>query len=176
MLEHINLFYMSLFWDCAPLQLWPPYRCSCKSLTWFNKHGLWNNILSYWCQNKTLQDKCNFANCFTVQQLLFHVQNQKSAPFYCKTAYAYPSNSCSIPYEKGKSEPEKLIDLFFFYYNFISIQFNALQFKRHLFYVYFCLVPKIKGESVKTPIFKELKIQQVRQLHTYINIIIKVLL
>lgn len=114
MLEHINLFYMSLFWDCAPLQLWPPYRCSCKSLTWFNKHGLWNNILPYWCQNKTLQDKCNFANCFTVQQLLFHVQNQKSAPFYCKTAYAHPSNSCSIPYEKGKSEPEKLIDLFFF--------------------------------------------------------------
>ena len=144
MLEYINLSYMSLFWDCAPLQLWPPNRCSCKSLTWFNKHGLWNNILPYWCQNKTLQNKCNFADCFTVQQLPFHVQNQKSAPFYYKTAYAHPSNSFTIPHGKCKSEPRKLTFIGLLQIHFISIQFNAHQLKRHLFYICFSLALRIK--------------------------------
>ena len=56
--------------------------------------------------------------------------------------------------------------------HFISIQFNAHQLKRHLFYICFSLALRIKGEWVKTPVFKELKVQQVRQPCTYINIII----
>ena len=55
-----------------------------------------------------------------------------------------------LPFLMGRvsqSQKNWLIFIFLLEIHFISIQFNAHQLKRHLFYICFCLAPRTKGES-----------------------------
>lgn len=115
-----------IFWESAALWLWPPRRCSCKSLTWFNEHGLWNDILSHWCQHKAVRknavlqiisqsSSCNLM--LRIRRLLLLLQN----------ATCTSIQLCSTLYTEGEPGPRKLVGLYFFKLNphFIFIQFDT---------------------------------------------------